>query len=73
MGSCEPFPENMPLEAKIKSLPDEDLLEMWAESQMLEQMVATQLPAGYMMNSGFEQAIIQELSLRASRPDGPRP
>ena len=67
MGSADPFPENVPIETKIKSLPDEVLLEMWVESQLLEYMVAMQMPKGYALQSGFEAVIIHELWLRSSR------
>lgn len=65
MGSAEPFGDDMPFESKIKCLPDEDLLEIWAESQQIETMLAENLPGCYIPEQNFEALIVHELSLRA--------
>lgn len=65
MGSAEPFGDNIPLEARIKCLPDEDLLEIWAESQQIETILAENLPGCVAPSQSFEALIVHELSLRA--------
>lgn len=67
MGSAEPFEEEIPLEHKIKCLPDEDLLEIWEESQQLETMLAASIPGCEFPAQNFETVIAHELSLRACR------
>lgn len=67
MGAAEPFDENDSLEKKFKCLPDEDLLEIWAESQALENMLNRQAPGHDFPGSSFEEAIVHELALRTSQ------
>lgn len=70
MGTAEPFDENIPLESKLKCLPDEDLLDVWLESQQIEAMLDANLPWHDFPGENFEAVILQELSLRASRKQG---
>lgn len=67
MGSAEPFGKDMPLEMQIKSLPDEDLLDVWADSQELEAIMDERIPFRDLLGHDFENVIINELSLRACR------
>lgn len=67
MGCAEPFRDDIPFESRIKCLPDEDLLEIWAESQQIETMLADKLPGCFMPTHNFEALIVHELSLRACR------
>lgn len=67
MGSAEPFSEDVSLETKIKCLPDEDLLDVWLESQQLEAMLDLSAPGHDFPGQNFENVIINELSLRACR------
>lgn len=68
MGSAYPFSEDDPFDLKVKSMADEELLEIWEESQHLENM----LNAGaggqrYMLAPEYERAILEELFLRRAR------
>lgn len=67
MGSFEPFPDEEPFEDKIRHLPDEDLLEIWEESQQLETMLDMHTPGHEFPAASFEQAIVHELALRATQ------
>lgn len=67
MASAFPFSENEPFSQQVKCLADEELLEIWDESQHIENLIFP----GLSQNSGFitdyEQTIVVELFLRASR------
>lgn len=67
MGCLVPFSEDLPLEEKVKSLADEELLEIWEESQQLEVMISAGFPGASIIGPDFERAIIAELSVRANR------
>lgn len=65
MGRAEPFDDDLSFEDKVKCLPDEDLLEIWAESQRLETMLDMAAPGHGFPASSYELAIIRELAARA--------
>lgn len=65
MASAYPFDEDLPFEEKVKCFADEELLEIWVESQEMECMLA--FPPEMTNGAYFEQAIINELSIRLSR------
>lgn len=67
MGRAIPFSEDETLEEKVKCLADEELLEIWAESQQIEAMIAANFPNGAITPPNMEQAIINELLLRRNR------
>lgn len=67
MGSMEPFEDNVPLELKLKCLPDEDLLDVWVESQQIEALLDANMPGHDFPGGSFESVIVHELCLRASR------
>lgn len=67
MGRAMPFSENQPFEEKVKCLADEELLEIWVESQQIEGMINAGLPPGCVIAPNFEQAIVAELSARLGK------
>lgn len=67
MGSFEPFDADDPFENKVKCLPEEDLLEIWVESQQLETMLNMQAPGHDFNGESFERAIVHELALRVTQ------
>lgn len=66
MGSFEEFEDAEPFEDKIRRLTEEDLLEIWEESQELETMLNIQAPGHGFPGASFEQAIVRELALRTT-------
>lgn len=74
MGCAIPFSDDLPFEQKVKCMGDDELLEIWAESQQLEQMINSELPHGCIISPDYEKAIINELTIRASKKyTGKRP
>ncbi len=67
MGSFEPFQEEASLESKVKCLPEEDLLEIWEESQQLETILDMRTPGHNFPGNIFERAIVHELAMRATQ------
>lgn len=67
MGTAVPFNEDQPFEEKVKCLADEELLEIWAESQQMENLLNMRLPMSVSLSPGYEQTIINELTLRLGR------
>lgn len=67
MGSFEPFADDDLFENKVKCLPEEDLLEIWAESQQLETLLDMQAPGHDFPAESFERVIVHELALRATQ------
>ena len=67
MGSCIPFQDEESFDQRVKSLADDELLEIWAETQQIEQLLSSQLEAELTLAPEYEQAIVAELSLRSCR------
>lgn len=67
MGSIIPFDDDQSFEEKIKSLADDELLEIWVESQKMEQMFNARMQLPPSIPFGYEQAIVDELFLRETR------
>ena len=67
MGRAMPFDDNLPFSEKMKCLADEELVEIWAESQRIESIINAGLPPGYAIGPDYETAIINELTLRKTR------
>lgn len=67
MGSAEPFEDDASFETKIKCLPDEDLLDVWLESQQIEALLDASSPGHDFPGQSFETVIVHELRLRACR------
>lgn len=66
MGSAVDL-EDEPFEEKVKTLEDEELLEIWEESQLAEQTLMAQYPQAEILPKTCEQVIITELFLRNGR------
>ena len=67
MGSCIPFIDEQPFSERVKTLADDELLEIWEETQQLEGMLCTALHTDLALAPDYEKVIIDELSLRSSR------
>lgn len=67
MGRLATFEDDEPFEQKIKTLEDEELLEIWAESQQMEQMLAMEMPDAIIIPPSYEKVIVTELFVRAGR------
>lgn len=67
MASAIPFDDDLPFEEKVKCFADEELLEIWAESQEMENMLQMNYPPAMLDCAYFEQAIIHELNVRLGK------
>lgn len=67
MASAIPFDNDLPFEEKVKCFADDELLEIWVESQEMENMLQMNIPAGIINGAYFEQAIINELNIRLGK------
>lgn len=67
MGSLIPFDDDLPFEEKVKCLADDELLEIWAESQQVENMLNSRYPATFTPAIDYEKAIVNELFARSGR------
>ena len=67
MGSCIPFIDEQPFEERVKSLADDELLEIWEETQHLENMLCSALHTDLALAPDYEKVIVDELFLRSSR------
>lgn len=67
MGSCIPFTDDQPFALKVKALADEELLEIWEETQQIEGLIRKEIFSGMALTPEYEQVIVAELSLRSSR------
>lgn len=67
MGSCMPFSDEEPFAERVKSLADDELLEIWEETQQIESLLSTELHTDLAIAPDYEKAIVEELRLRSSR------
>lgn len=67
MASATPFPDDMPFSQRVKSLADEELLEIWVETQQLEGILSRETGASLPLAPEYERAIVEELCLRSTR------
>lgn len=67
MAQATPFPDDMPFSQRVKSLADEELLEIWEETQQVEQLLNTEMRAAVSIAPEYERAIVEELRLRSTR------
>ena len=67
MGSYIPFADDQPFALKVKTLADEELLEIWEETQQLEGMICKEFHTDIALTPEYEQVIVAELSLRSGR------
>ena len=68
MGSCQPFVDDEPFDKRVKTLADNELLEIWEETQQLEDLLRTQMQTDLDMAPEYERLIVSELQLRSNRP-----
>ncbi len=67
MGSYIPFADDQPFALKVKTLADEELLEIWEETQQIEGIIRKELHTDMTLTPEYEQVIVAELSLRSGR------
>ena len=67
MGSCQPFVDDEPFVKRVKTLADNELLEIWEETQQLEDLLRTQMQTDLAMAPEYERLIVSELQLRSNR------
>ena len=67
MGSCIPFIDEQPFAERVKTMADDELLEIWEETQQLESMLCNDLHTDLALAPDYEKVIVEELFLRSSR------
>ena len=67
MAQSTPFPDDMPFSQRVKSLADEELLEIWEETQQVEQLLHQEMRTTVSLAPEYERAIVEELRLRSTR------
>ena len=67
MGSCMPFPDEKPFAERVKNLAEDELLEIWEETQQIECMISAELHTEITIAPDYERLIVEELRLRSSR------
>ena len=67
MARSTPFPDDMPFSQRVKSLADEELLEIWEETQQVEFLLNREMRAAISLAPEYERAIVEELRLRSTR------
>ena len=67
MASCHPFEDYAPFADKVKTLEDDELLEIWEETQQLAGLLSQQIKAELPLAPQYEQLIVAELQLRHGR------
>ena len=59
-----PFPENLSFAKQIKSLADDELLDIWEETQRLEQLMFAEWNTVLELAPEYERLIVLELRYR---------
>lgn len=67
MASAIPFDDDLPFEEKVKCFADDELLEIWAESQEMENMLQMNYSPALLDGVNFERAIVNELTIRLGK------
>lgn len=67
MGSFIPFSDEEPFVKRVKSLADDELLEIWEETQQIESLLCTEFQTELSIAPDYEKVIVQELRLRSCR------
>ena len=67
MGSCIPFIDEQPFAERVKTMADDELLEIWEETQQLESILCSALHTDLALAPDYEKVIVDELFLRSSR------
>ena len=73
MASCIPFADEEPFAQRVKTLADDELLEIWEETQQIENMICAELHADFSLAPDYEKVIVEELTQRSSRRINTRP
>lgn len=66
MATRAPFPEDQPFDVRLKSLADDELLDIWEETQELERILREEWDTELELAPEYERLIVQELQLRQS-------
>ena len=66
MGKRLPFSENLSFAKQIKSLADDELLDIWEETQRLEHVMLAEWDAAFELAPEYERLIVLELQYRTS-------
>ena len=67
MATRMAFTEEEPFALRLKSLADDELLDIWEETQHLERILREEWDAELELAPEYERLIVQELQLRAGR------
>lgn len=67
MATRVAFPEDQPFAVRLKSLADDELLDIWEETQELERILRDEWDAELELAPEYERLIVQELQLRLGR------
>lgn len=67
MAKSTPFTDEVPFELRIKYLADEELLDVWVETQELEGILREEWGAELELAPEYEKIIINELRVRAGK------
>lgn len=67
MGTCLPFSDEEPFTERIKTLGDDELLEIWEETQQIESLLCSELQTDISIAPDYEKVIVEELRLRSGR------
>lgn len=71
MATRLPFPEDLPFAVRLKSLADDELLDIWEETQQLERMLREEWDTELELAPEYERLIVRELQLRAGKRQAP--
>ena len=67
MATRIPFSEDQSFAVRLKSLADDELLDIWAETQELERLLREEWDAELELAPEYERLIVQELQLRQGK------
>ena len=71
MGSCIPFIDEQPFAERVKSLADDELLEIWEETQQLENMLCSALHTDLALAPDYEKVGSSTRDVEISFLDSP--
>ncbi len=66
MATRDAFIEDVPFAIRLKSLADDELLDIWEETQEIERVLREEWGAELEFAIDYEKSIVQELQLRYS-------
>ncbi len=61
----ETMDHEIPFHVEIQVLPDDELLDIWVQTQSIEMMLRTEAGHGVRLMPNYEQLIMHELQMRA--------